>query len=103
MSHIAPMGRPLEGSRHVVVSGERPAASYRSAMRRIDSEKAGCAATSATRSPSRKTARPSRRLPRYSLAERMTRPSHTPWDASKGTETAGINRGDTVVFLQEED
>src|SRR5688572_16794703 len=46
-------------------------------MRWMDSAKAGWVVTSATRSPSRKVARPSRRLATYSFPERMPRPSHT--------------------------
>jgi len=64
MSHMAPMGRPLAGSTQVLISGASRAASYRSATRFADSAKAGCVVTSTTRAPSRKTARPSRRLAR---------------------------------------
>src|SRR5436309_398898 len=44
-------------------------------MRRIGSTNAGCLVTSSTRSPSRYTARPSRRLATYASPPRMSAPT----------------------------
>src|SRR5437899_4117519 len=76
-SHMLLWRAPVAGSTNVS-AGSFPAArarSYVSAMRRIGSTNAGCLVTSSTRSPSRYTARPSRRLATYASPPRMSAPT----------------------------